>query len=115
MVEVVGHRGAAGVEPENTLRGFRLAVELGADWTECDVHLTKDGRPVVMHDETVDRTTDGEGPVDSFSWAELRKLDAGGWFAGEYAGERVPGLEEVLEFARGKARLCVEIKGRTNE
>lgn len=104
MVEVVGHRGAAGVEPENTLRGFRLAVELGADWTECDVHLTKDGRLVVMHDETVDRTTNGTGAVRDLTFKQIRALDAG-------QGERVPTLDEVLRVVRGKVRLEVELKG----
>ena len=104
MVEVVAHRGAAALAPENTLAGFRLAVELGADCTECDVHLTRDGRPVVIHDPTVDRTTDGTGAVAEMSFEEVRALDAG-------QGERVPTLGEVLDVVRGHLRLEVELKG----
>jgi len=104
MVYVVGHRGAAGVEPENTLRGFRCALELGVDYTECDVHLTKDDRLVVMHDSTVDRTTDGTGAVRDLTFAEVRSLDAG-------QGERVPTLAEVLEVVRDRAILLIELKG----
>ncbi len=104
MVEVIAHRGAAALEPENTLRGFRRAVELGADWTECDVHLTADGRLVVIHDETVDRTTDGTGAVGEMPLEQVRALDAGG-------GERVPTLQEVLQLVRGRIRLQVELKG----
>ncbi len=109
------HRGASAYAPENTMAAFCRAVEMGCPGIELDVRLTKDGVPAVMHDETVDRTTDGEGRVDSLSWAELKELDAGGWFAGEYAGERVPQLGEVLKFAAGKARPCIEIKGRSGE
>lgn len=104
MVYVVGHRGAAGVEPENTIRGFRYALELGVDYTECDVHLTKDDHLIVMHDSTVDRTTDGTGAVRDLTFAEVRSLDAG-------QGERVPTLAEVLEVVRDKAILLIELKG----
>jgi glycerophosphoryl diester phosphodiesterase len=105
---VVGHRGAAGLEPENTLRGFRRALELGVDYVECDVHLTRDGRLAVLHDETVDRTTDGHGPVAEFTFAELRRLDAG-------SGERIPELAEVLETVRGRASVLIELKGAGTE
>jgi glycerophosphoryl diester phosphodiesterase len=104
----VGHRGAAGIEPENTLRGFRRAIELGCDMAECDVHLTRDGQLAVIHDETVDRTTNGSGWVGEFTMAELKQLDAGG-------GERIPTLEEVLEGVRGRLRLLVELKGAGTE
>jgi len=104
MVQVVCHRGAAALEPENTLPGFRRAVELGADWTECDVHLTADGHLAVIHDETVDRTTDGTGRVGEMSLDEVRALDAGN-------GARVPTLAEVLNVVRGRIRLQVELKG----
>ncbi len=100
---VVGHRGAAGLEPENTLRSVRRAIELGVDAVEVDVRLTRDGYPVVMHDETVDRTTDGSGRVDEMTLEEVRSLDAGG-------GERVPLLEEVLETVKGRVFLYVELK-----
>ncbi len=104
MIYVVGHRGAAGVEPENTIRGFRYAVELGVDYCECDVHLTKDNRLIVMHDETVDRTTNGTGAIRDLSFAEIRSLDAG-------KGEQVPTLDEVLEVLRDKVILLIELKG----
>ncbi|MDF3290258.1 glycerophosphodiester phosphodiesterase [Streptomyces silvisoli] len=86
----IGHRGVMGVEPENTLRSFVRAHREGLDGIELDLHLSKDGALVVMHDETVDRTTDGKGPIKDFTLAELRQLDAG-------QGERVPLFEEVLE------------------
>jgi glycerophosphoryl diester phosphodiesterase len=101
---VVGHRGAAAVEPENSLRGFRYAIDLGVDFVECDVHLTRDGQLAVIHDETVDRTTDGSGRVGEFSMEELRRLDAG-------KGERIPTLEEVLGVTRGRVKVLVELKG----
>ncbi|GIX06460.1 MAG: glycerophosphoryl diester phosphodiesterase [Candidatus Poribacteria bacterium] len=104
MVYVVGHRGAAGVLPENTLLGFRYAIELGCDYVECDVHRTRDGHLVVIHDPTVDRTTNGTGAVAELDFATIRALDAG-------RGERVPTLEEVLETIRGRVRLLCELKG----
>ncbi len=89
MPYVVGHRGAAGVLPENTLKGFRYAIELGVDYVECDVHLTRDEQLVVMHDSTVDRTTNGSGAIRELTFDEIRTLDAG-------EGEQVPTLDEVL-------------------
>ncbi|HDI31391.1 MAG TPA: glycerophosphodiester phosphodiesterase, partial [Thermofilum sp.] len=87
---VIGHRGMRFVEPENTLRAIERALRCGVDAVEVDVRMTKDGRLVLMHDETVDRTTDGEGRVRDLTFNEIRRLDAG-------KGERVPTLEEVLE------------------
>lgn len=104
MVYVVGHRGAAGVQPENTLKGFRYALELGVDYVECDVHLTRDGHLVVMHDSTVNRTTNGWGAIRELTFDRIRRLDAGD-------GEQAPTLDEVLETVRGKARLLCELKG----
>ena len=104
MIYVVGHRGATGVEPENTIRGFRYALELGVDYTECDVHLTKDNRLIVMHDETVERTTNGTGAIRNLTFAEIRSLDAG-------KGEHVPTLTEVLEVVKDRAILLIELKG----
>jgi len=103
MIEVTGHRGAAGLEPENTLRSIRRAIELGVDRVEVDVRVTKDGYLVVIHDETVDRTTNGHGYVKDLTFNELRRLDAG-------KGERIPTLEEVLNLTRGKVTLQVELK-----
>lgn len=104
MVKVIGHRGAAGELPENTLKGFRYAVELGVDLVECDVHLTRDGRLVVMHDSTVDRTTNGHGAIHDLSFERIRSLDAG-------EGEQVPTLDEVLAVVRGRVVIEVELKG----
>src|SRR5436305_847299 len=101
---VTGHRGAAGLEPENTLRSFRRACELGVDRIETDVRLTRDGRLVCVHDATVDRTTNGTGAVADMSFNQIRCLDAG-------QGERVPSLEEALAAVRGQAVLQIELKG----
>jgi len=100
---VVAHRGAAMRLPENTLAAFDEALALGADGVECDVRLSADGVPVVVHDTTVDRTTDGSGPVAALSLAELKLLDAG-------SGERVPTLAETIDLCRGRALLCLEFK-----
>ncbi|NOZ64745.1 MAG: glycerophosphodiester phosphodiesterase, partial [Caldiserica bacterium] len=103
MTYIVGHRGAAGLEPENTIKGFQKALEIGVDYVECDVHLSLDGYPVVIHDATLDRTTSGKGKVEDYTLDELKKLDTG-------KGEKIPVLEEVMELVRGKAGLIVEIK-----
>jgi len=97
----IGHRGVMGVEPENTLRSFVAAEQAGLDAIELDLHLSKDGALVVMHDPEVDRTTDGAGPIADHTLAELRALDAG-------RGERVPRFEEVLDVVQ--APLQAEIK-----
>jgi glycerophosphoryl diester phosphodiesterase len=107
-VFAVGHRGAAGVLPENTLKGFRYAIELGVDAVECDVHLTRDGRLVVMHDDTVNRTTNGSGKVAEMTLADIRALEAGD-------GETVPTLEELLDAVRGEVRLLCELKADGTE
>ena len=103
MVQIIGHRGARGIEPENTIRSFKKALELGVDYIECDVHLTKDSQIVLMHDHTVDRTTNGTGLVNSFTYDEIRKLDAG-------KGEKIPTLQELLDLAKGKVKLHIELK-----
>lgn len=95
---------------------MRRALELGADWIELDVRLTADGVPVVLHDATVDRTTDGHGSVAALTLAALRQLDAGEWFGPEFAGERLPTLEEVLAFAAGVGLgVMVELKDPANQ
>jgi glycerophosphoryl diester phosphodiesterase len=99
-VWVIGHRGASGSAPENTLAAFRLAVEQGARFIETDLRLSRDARLVAIHDATLDRTTSGRGRVRDFTLAELRQLDAGAWFAPEFAGQRIPTLEEILAFSR---------------
>jgi glycerophosphoryl diester phosphodiesterase len=110
-VWVVGHRGAMGYCPENTMVSFRRGLELGADWIELDVHLTADGHLAVIHDETVDRTTNGHGLVRDHSLAELLQLDAGAWFGPEYAGQRIPTLDDVLAWAHDRGTVVdIEIK-----
>lgn len=104
------HRGDSFHAPENTMAAFRAAERAGADGIELDVHLSREGVPVVLHDATLDRTTDGRGPVARRTVRELRRLDAGGWFAPSFAGERVPTLEEVFAWAKDRLRLNVEIK-----
>lgn len=93
---IVGHRGAAAWAPENTLAGFRKAAALGVRWVEFDVRLSADGRVILLHDDTVDRTTNGHGEAADLSFADLQKLDAGAWFGAAFRGERVPGLTETI-------------------
>ncbi len=107
---VIAHRGASAYAPENTLAAFRLAAEMGAPWIELDCSLSRDGHAIVMHDLAVDRTTNGAGLVRALSLAELKNLDAGAWKDPRHAGERVPVLEEVLDFARNRLRVLIEIK-----
>jgi glycerophosphoryl diester phosphodiesterase len=96
LERVIGHRGAAIHAPENTLSSIRKAFELGARWIETDVKLTSDGVPILMHDETLDRTTNGMGSVAAVHSEAVAALDAGGWFAPAFAGERVPTLRATL-------------------
>jgi glycerophosphoryl diester phosphodiesterase len=100
---IVGHRGAAGLEPENTLRSFARAIDLGVDAVELDVYCVDD-RLVVIHDDTLERTTNGHGPVAETPFEALRWLDAG-------AGELIPTLEEVIELVAGRVAINVELKG----
>ncbi|HEV2439857.1 MAG TPA: glycerophosphodiester phosphodiesterase family protein [bacterium] len=106
----VAHRGASMEAPENTLAAFRRALDAEIPAVECDVQRARDGRIVVIHDQTVDRTTDGRGRVADLTFAELRRLDAGRWFGPAFAGERVPALDDVLDLVRGRALLLLEIK-----
>lgn len=109
---VIAHRGASSYAPENTLAAFDLALHLGCRHLELDVDVTSDGHIVVMHDETVDRTTNGTGPVGSHTLAELRALDAGAWFGTPFIGERIPTFAEVLERYQGRVHMHTELKGR---
>jgi glycerophosphoryl diester phosphodiesterase len=104
------HRGASGQAPENTHAAFAAALDLGVDAIELDCQLSADGELVVIHDETLDRTTDGRGPVAARTWAELAVLDAGAWRGPQFRGERIPRLADVLDQVRGCALLNVEIK-----
>lgn len=106
----IAHRGASGHAPENTMAAFRKGVDMKADYIEIDVQMTKDGELVVIHDTTVDRTTNGTGKVIDLTLEEIRQLDAGSWFNEDYAGEKVPTFEEVLAEYRGKVGILVELK-----
>jgi glycerophosphoryl diester phosphodiesterase len=101
----VAHRGASAVEPENTLAAFARAIALGADMSELDVHLSADGHVVVMHNATVEATTDGRGALRDLTLAEIKRLDAG-------RGERVPTLQEAIDLVRGRNGLYIELKGQ---
>lgn len=101
----IGHRGASGYEPENTLRSFKRAIELGADMIELDVHVCKSGELVVIHNEKADKTTDGVGYIANKTFKELRKLDAG-------KGEKIPTLSEVLNLVNKKVKVNIELKGK---
>ena len=126
---VVAHRGASAYAPENTIPAFMLAAEQGATFVELDVQRSKDGTLVLLHDSTLERTTDVETvfpnrgrrvqvkgewrtqwPLEDFTLAELRTLDAGGWFAARYAGTRVPTFEETIAAVKGRTGLFIELK-----
>jgi len=112
---VVAHRGASGYRPENTLASFVWAQKQGLTWVEFDVRLTKCGTLVVIHDATVDRTTDGTGDVSSLSLAEVKALDAGSWFSNAYEHERIPTLKEAVDCCRAnKLYLNIELKPNDN-
>ncbi|MFD1953440.1 glycerophosphodiester phosphodiesterase [Paenibacillus thailandensis] len=107
----VAHRGWSGRAPENTLAAINLALEdPGIEWIEIDVQLSKDQVPVVIHDYTLRRTTNGKGEVKDWTAAELASLDAGSWFSRIYRGEPIPTLKQVLEAVRGKRKLNIELK-----
>ena len=104
MVKVLGHRGCAGIEPENTMRAFKRAMDLGVDFIELDVRMSIDKKLVVIHDDKVDRTTNGNGYVRDLTFEAIRKLDAG-------KGEKIPSLEEAVDLLKkGKQRIAIEIK-----
>lgn len=106
----IGHRGASAAAPPNTMAAFHKAVEMGADGVELDVHLSADSTPVVIHDFTVDSTTDGSGRVAELSLAQLKELDAGSHFDPQYANERIPTLEEVFAGVGQQLLINVELK-----
>ncbi|MBV8392195.1 MAG: glycerophosphodiester phosphodiesterase [Alphaproteobacteria bacterium] len=108
---VIGHRGAAGLAPENTIAAIRAAAAAGARWVELDIALTRDGIPVLLHDATLERTTDGEGALADCDFADLARLDAGSWFAPRFLGQRVPSLTEAIdELGRCGLGANLEIK-----
>jgi glycerophosphoryl diester phosphodiesterase len=107
---IVAHRGFSANYPENTLAAFRAAIDSGAHMIELDVNLSKDRQLVVIHDETVDRTTNGSGPVSALTCQQLCRLDAGSWFDPQFKMETVPTLAQVLEAVNGQLMVNIEIK-----
>jgi glycerophosphoryl diester phosphodiesterase len=114
---VIGHRGNSSEAPENTIAAINQAFALGGGMVEIDVHLSREGVPVIIHDETVDRTTNGKGLVSRLTVAQLKALDAGSWKNPRYANERIPTLAEALQAAKSKGKLLLDLKvdgmGRT--
>ncbi|WP_051295827.1 glycerophosphodiester phosphodiesterase [Eisenibacter elegans] len=113
-IDIIAHRGASGTAPENTLAAIEKAIEAEADIIEIDVMLSRDKQVIVIHDYSVDRTTNGQGLVADLTLAQIRQLDAGSWFNDEFKGERIPTLEEVLRYINGKAKLLIELKEYNN-
>jgi glycerophosphoryl diester phosphodiesterase len=111
-VLTIAHRGASGDFPENTLAAFAAAIRAGADMCELDVQRTADGALAVIHDDTVDRTTDGHGRVDALTLAAIKRLDAGRWYDAPFTGERVPTLQEVFDLTAGQCGLNIELKAK---
>ncbi|MDQ0116184.1 glycerophosphodiester phosphodiesterase [Paenibacillus harenae] len=107
---IIAHRGASGYAPENTMAAFELAERLGADFIELDIRMSKDGELVIIHDKTVDRTTDKTGYVHDFTLRELQGMDAGSFFDAKYANETIVTLEEVMYAFGGKIGILIEIK-----
>jgi glycerophosphoryl diester phosphodiesterase len=116
LPRVIGHRGAAGCAPENTLAGFRRARALGCTWVEFDVRLSADRQPILLHDDRLERTTSGRGKAGRLTLAEIRRHDAGSWFDPAFAGERVPTLEAALAVLEEEGLAAnVEIKPARGE
>ncbi|MBY0094854.1 glycerophosphodiester phosphodiesterase [Priestia aryabhattai] len=109
-VDNVAHRGASAYAPENTIAAFDKAVEMKSDYIEIDVQRSKDGKLVVIHDTTVDRTTDGSGKVGNLTFKELRNLDAGSWKGEQFTGAQIPTFDEILDRYHGKIGILIELK-----
>lgn len=114
ITAIFAHRGSSATHPENTMAAFREAYRTGADGIELDVHLSKDGIPVVIHDEQIDRTSDGTGWVKDYTLQQLKRFDFGSPFSGRFRGERIPALREVLEWCRSKP-ILLNIELKTDE
>jgi glycerophosphoryl diester phosphodiesterase len=110
QVDNVAHRGAAGYAPENTIAAFDKAVEMKADYIEIDVQRSKDGELVIIHDTTINRTTDGSGNVKDLTFHQLRSFDAGSWMGEEFSGEKIPTFDEILDRYHGKVGILIELK-----
>ncbi len=107
---IIAHRGASAYAPENTMAAFAKGVEMGADYIEFDVQMSKDGIPIIIHDNSLDRTTNGSGHISAYTLEELKTLDAGSWFGKEFAGETIPTFDEVLDQFGGKINILIELK-----
>lgn len=107
---IFAHRGACRVAPENTLPAFLAAIDLGADGIELDVHYSSDGKLMVIHNRTLEATTNGSGRITAYTYEELRNLDAGSYFAPQFIGARIPVLDEVLALCKGKLLMNIELK-----
>ncbi|HSO56699.1 MAG TPA: glycerophosphodiester phosphodiesterase family protein [Paenisporosarcina sp.] len=110
QVDNIAHRGAAGYAPENTIAAFDKAIEMKADYIEMDIQRTKDGELVIIHDTSVDRTTDGTGYIKDLTYNQLKDLDAGSWKGTEFAGEKIPTFDEILDKYHGKIGILLELK-----
>jgi glycerophosphoryl diester phosphodiesterase len=111
-VEVIAHRGASGTHPENTLAAIKQAINLGVDWIEIDVRQTLDRVLIVIHDETLSRTTSGRGRIISKNYSTIKQHDAGSWFSPEFKDEKIPSLNEVLNLVeKSNCKLLIELKG----
>ncbi|MFY4776406.1 glycerophosphodiester phosphodiesterase [Metabacillus sp. RGM 3146] len=106
----IAHRGASGYAPENTFASFDKALKMKTDYIEFDIQRTSDGKLVIIHDQTVDRTTNGRGPVQNIAFNQLKKLDAGSWFSNDFINERIPSFQELLDRYAGKVKMLIELK-----
>jgi len=107
---IIAHRGGAKLAPENTIAAFKNAINIGVDMIEIDVHLSKDSEVIVIHDDALDRTTNGKGAIKDLTLEEIKKYDAGSWFNTTFKNEKVSTLAEVLNSINGQAKLLIEIK-----
>ena len=112
---VTGHRGASGHAPENTLSAMRIAIEMGADFSELDVQETADGEIILLHDATLTKTCGIEKNIWEVNYADLKGLDAGSWFSEEFKNEPIPTLKEVIDLVKGKMKLNIEMKANKHE
>lgn len=108
--KVIAHRGSRRIAPENTLEAFKLSLDAGAEGIEFDVHRCSTGELVVIHDDTVNRTTNGVGHVKDISWDELQRLDAGSWFDSQFQSVKIPSIKQVLDLVSGSVILNIEVK-----
>lgn len=108
--DIIAHKGASGLAPENTLAAFEKAIEIGVDMIELDVRNTADEEIIVFHDETLDRTTNGTGLVHDYTLAELKELDAGSWFDPKFSDQKIPTIKEALDLINGRCKVLIEIK-----